>query len=101
MSAVPYDPSPIRLSGEFGGGLPPPTESNGSFWVGSIKCAIRVCTRPDVGSSNQVRCSGHHAVQPSPVNMKSNRAPVDMPFDAYEATLAQSTVAFSAPLRGQ
>jgi hypothetical protein len=92
------------LSGELGGGLPLFTESKGSFCVGSIMCAMRVCTRPDVGSSNHVSASGHQLgvlQSPSPVNTKSNLLPVDMPFDAYEATLAQSTNAFSAPLRGQ
>src|ERR1035437_5338549 len=95
-SALPYDPSPYRLSGELGGGLLPATESNGSFCVGSIMCATRVCTRPEVGSPNHSQISAHQALQPSPVKLKSNAAPEEMPFDAYEASLAQSTVAFSA-----
>src|ERR1035437_7064616 len=103
-SALPYDPSPYRLSGELGGGLLPATESNGSFCVGSIMCATRVCTRPEVGSPNHSQISAQNVGapgQPSPVKLKLNAAPEEMPFDAYEATLAQSTVAFSALFRGQ
>src|SRR3954463_5264905 len=101
MLSSPKVPSPRRLSGEFGCGLPvlpaahvdvPTDPQKGSACVaGSSSFAMRVWMTPVSMDSNQRGSSLHHWLQPSPTKTKSKAPPVDIPFDAYDATLTQST----------
>src|SRR3990172_2808352 len=70
IEASPNDPSPRRLSAEFGWGFPP--RGHGVFCVtGSSMFATRVCSRPVSIELNHTIISGHHATHPSPTNTKS------------------------------
>src|SRR5438105_4979490 len=75
-AAVPYDPSPRRLSGEFGCGLPLGFGQGSACVTGSSMWATRVWTRSVVRSSDHPFKSSQNRFPPSPVNWKSNAPPV-------------------------
>src|SRR5436190_1754718 len=99
----PYVPSPTRLSDEIVGQGLPLGAGQGSTWLVVRSAATRVSTRSvDTELPQFLMQSMPHSRELT--SMKYSQlngvAVLLMPWEAYDATDAQSAAVFSAPLRG-